>query len=139
MTNSLPPVPPPAIVRSAQPRTNSYHFDITCDSDTNAKWYSVVVRSNNIEVQRRYSMINRITISNLGPDLSNYRFTMTATNSLGESDESIPLATKLVTVQTSDDLISWTKAPSVVYDPSTNSSRFLRLSNFNAAYLLQPD
>lgn len=129
----------PNVKLVATPQTNSYHLTITCDTVTNAQWYSVVVSYKGIEAFRRYSMTNTITVSNLSSDLGNYRFTMTATNSVGESEESLPAATKLVTVQTSDDLLSWKQAPSVVYDPSTNGSRFLRLSNWNAATLLKLD
>lgn len=129
----------PRVAAISIPQTNTYHLTITCDTVTNAQWYSVVVSYKGVDAFRRYSMTNTITVSNLSSDLGNYRFTMTATNSIGESEESLPAATKLVTVQISDDLTNWKQAPSVIYDPSTNTSRFLRLSNWNAATLLKLD
>lgn len=121
------------------PQTNTYHLTITCDTVTNAQWYSVVVQYKGTEVQRRYAMTNTIVVSNLSSDLSGYRFTMTATNLFGESDESVSAPLHLTTVQTSNDLTNWQKAPSVIYDPTTNASRFLRLSTWHAQFLLKPD
>ena len=73
------------------PSTNSpvsYHATFTFDSVTNAQWYSVIVRSNGVETQRRYSMTNFVTVSNLYFPIEQYRFTAIATNNLGESPES---------------------------------------------------
>lgn len=127
------------MVQVVIPITNTYHLTITCDTITNAQWYSVIVQYKGIEAQRRYAMTNVIAVSNLSSDLSSYRFTMTATNLFGESDESVPAPLHLTTVQTSNDLTNWQKAPSVIYDPTTNASRFLRLSNYSAETLLKPD
>lgn len=121
------------------PDTNRYHLTFAWDSVSNAQWYAVIVRSNGVEVQRRYSMTNSVTVSNLIGNTDVYQFTAIATNAIGESDESIPAPLHLSVIQVSDDLSNWLNAPTVIFDPTTNARNFLRLTNFDAQRALQKD
>lgn len=117
----------------------SYHATFTFDSVTNAQWYSVIVRSNGIETQRRYSMTNLVTVSNLWFPLDQYRFTAIATNSLGESAESDPAPLHNMSVLEADTLAGpWSLLKTNQFVPSS-PQHFIILSNFNAQSLLKPD
>lgn len=131
------------VVFSAHAATNSYgHVTFVWDTVTNAQWYSVIVRSNGIETQRRYSMTNRVVVSNLFLPLDQYRFTAIATNSLGESAESAPAVVKWVTVtnQWSTNLIDWQNLATNSFVPELPKEFFrMSISNFDASTLWTPD
>lgn len=129
----------PAI--TALPSTNQQqgHLIFVWDTVTNALWYSVIVRSNGIETQRRYSMTNSVVVSNLYTPLDQYRFTAIATNSLGESDESVPATLHWMTVLESDSLNGpWKLLVTNQFVPSA-PQHFIALSNWNAENFLKKD
>ena len=131
------------VVFSAHAATNSYgHVTFVWDTVTNAQWYSLIVRSNDIETQRCYSMTNRVVVSNLFLPLDQYRFTAIATNSLGESAESTPAVVKWVTVtnQWSTNLIDWQNLATNSFVPELPKEFFrMSISNFDASTLWKPD
>lgn len=127
-------------VLCAQADTNRYHLTVTWDAVTNAQWYALIVRTNGVEVQRRWSMTNVVTVSNLDGNLDGYRFTAIATNVLGVSDESAPAALRWTTVCRSGGVSGpWVKAPAVEFDPTTNGCGYLRLSNWWAETAMKKD
>lgn len=131
----------PAI--TSQPSTNQHgHITFTWDTVTNAAWYSVIVRSNGVEVQRRYSMVNSVVISNLYFPLEQYRFTAIATNYLGESAETPPAVRSWVTITNlhSYDLSNWYILPTNSFEPlSTNEYFRISISNWSDAKFWKPD
>ena len=117
----------------------TYHATFTWDTDTNAIWHAVIVRTNGIELFRRYSLTNSVTISNLSYPLDQYRFTAIATNSLGESDESLPATLHWMTVLESDSLGGpWKLLATNQFIPS-QPQHFIALSNWNAENFLKKD
>ena len=131
------------VVFSAHAATNSYgHITVTWDTVTNAQWYSVIVRTNGVEVMRRYSMTNQVAVSNLLLPLEQYRFTAIATNSLGESAEITSEIIKWVTVtnQWSTNLIDWQDLVTNSFVPELPKEFFrMSISNFDASTLWKPD
>lgn len=119
------------------PDTNRYHLTFAWDSVNNAQWYAVIAKSNGVEVQRRYSMTNTLTMSNLIGNLDVYQFTAIATNALGESPESIPAPLHLSVLQSTDDFTNWFNL--LTFDPKTNARGYLRLTNFDAGRYLRKD
>lgn len=117
----------------------TYHATFTWDTDTNAIWHAVIVRTNHVELFRRYSLTNSVTVSNLSYPLDQYQFTAIATNSIGESDESKPATLHWMTVLESDSLNGpWTLLATNQFVPM-QAQHFIALSNFNAQSLLKPD
>jgi hypothetical protein len=122
----------------------TYHASFAWDTVSNASWYSVIVRnSNGVEIQRRYSMTNSVTVSNLFYPLDQYRFTAIATNSLGESDETAPAGLHWVTIfdfQSTNISGPWMPRATNSFMP-TNQLQFFKssISNFNANTLLKLD
>lgn len=124
-------VPPPA--------TNTYHLTFAFEPVSNATWYAVVVKTNGVESFRRYSMTNLVIVSNLSGNLDQYQFTAIATNSIGESDQSQPAATKWMNVLESDSLAGpWSMLATNSFVPAA-PQHFIALSNWNASAALKPD
>lgn len=120
---------PPAVTTS--PDTNLYYLNFTWDTVTNASSYAVMAWSNGAVQQVVMCTTNYVAVSNLPPTLDSFVFKSQSINDAGISDASSPAPLNLAYLYTSDDLTNWMLAPSVVYDPKTNASRFLRLSNWN--------
>jgi len=113
------------------PDTNRYYLNFQWDAVTNATSYSVSAFSNSAIQQVVGCVTNYCTLSNLPSTLDGWQFKAQAINGAGVSDYSLAAPLHWSTLYTSDDLATWFKAPGVEYDPSTNASRFLRLSNWN--------
>lgn len=125
--------------RQVQIAQVTYHATFTWDTDTNAIWHAVIVRTNGIELFRRYSLTNSVTVSNLSYPLDQYRFTAIATNSVGESDESFPATLHWMTVLESDSLNGpWTLLSTNQFIPNA-PQKYIALSNFNAQTFLKKD
>jgi hypothetical protein len=129
------PVPPE--VKALAPDTNLYWLPFRWDTVTNASSYSVTVFSNGTVQQIIACATNYAAVSNLPSTLDSFQFKATAINAVGVSDYSLPAPLHWAVLYTSDDLTTWVKAPGVEYDSSTNSSRFLRLSNWTYAAALR--
>jgi hypothetical protein len=148
----------PLPTHTNQPDTNRFRISITFDAVTNAQWYGGILFSNGVEIQRRYSMENFITFSNLIGNLTPYQFFVVASNSLPfaefdgtnwtvnhyapESDISAPAPKKWTTVTNvySTNLDGpWLDLPSNSFEP-TNEHVYYRtvISNFDASTLLLP-
>lgn len=113
-------------VKALKVDTNLYWLPFGWDVVTNASSYSITVFSNSAVQQIVTCNTNYAAVSNLPSALDAFQFKAQAINSAGVSD----------LLYTSDDLITWFKAPGVEYDSSTNASRYLRLSNWTYATAL---
>lgn len=129
-TLALAQVPPLPQVTAPKADTNLYYLPFAWGTVTNADSYAVRVYSNSTFLREVPSVTNYLQVSNLSSTLDAFEFRAVAINSAGVSDESNAAGLRLSTLYTSDDLATWFKAPGVDYDPATNASRFLRLSNW---------
>jgi hypothetical protein len=122
--------------------TNRFHLTLTWDTVSKAQWYALIVRSNGVETQRRWSMTNSVVVSNLIGNLDCYQFTAIATNQLFVSDESPPAQKTWAGVQVSSNLLTWVNwfpSDNTSQDPRTNNWLYLRITNWNAVFYLKRD
>jgi len=108
------------------------------DAVSGADSYGLIVRSNGIETQRVWTIINFAVISNI-IDIDRYQFTCVASNAAGLSDESKPAPIHWCTVMESDSPTGpWTLLATNSFVPPA-PKHFVALSNWSAASLLKPD
>lgn len=120
------------------------HIDLVWEVGSNSQWCAGIVRSNGVEIMRRWSLTNRVTLSNLFLPLDQYQFSAITTNALtGDTLESTnPAILKWVTVtnQWSTNLIDWRDLATNSFAPMWPKEFFrTTISNFDASSLLQPD
>lgn len=116
----------------------TYHLSFTWDTLTNADAYGVMVRSNGLLTQQKWTSTNFVTVSNLAW-IDPYVFTCLASNVSGLSDESPPATKAWATIYHSDSLTNgWILLQTNSF-ATVLPQHYVALSNWSAASLLKRD